>query len=71
MHLDMRYEVEDVGADDRIAQQAKLDTWRHQFNHTRSHERLERLVPSATFRRSIRGFKYGSGLAAWGLGLSD
>lgn len=57
MHLDLRYEVEDIGADDRLAQQAALDRWRHEFNHVRPHEALAQRTPAEVYRSSPRRFK--------------
>lgn len=52
MHLDMRYEVEDAGAADQVAQQRKLDTWRQEFNHVRPHEALGQRTPATVYRKS-------------------
>ncbi|MGH1347242.1 MAG: IS481 family transposase [Nannocystales bacterium] len=57
MHLDMRYEVEDVGAKSKTAQQAKLDEWRQEFNHVRPHEALEMRTPGDIYRRSPRLYR--------------
>jgi len=38
MHLDMRYDVEDVAADDLDAQRIAVRKWRATFNHIRPHE---------------------------------
>lgn len=54
MHLDMRYEVEDIGAEHIDAQQLKLDQWRQEFNHVRPHEALEQKTPASVYRRSPR-----------------
>jgi putative transposase len=57
MHLDMRYEVEDVGADDVAAQQTAMDRWRHEFNHVRPHEALDQRTPATLYRRSSRPYR--------------
>ena len=56
MHLDMRYDVEDVGASSVEAQQRRLDEWRHEFNHVRPHEALGQRVPADLYSRSPRRF---------------
>lgn len=57
MHLDMRYEVEDVGATSVKIQQGLLDEWRNEFNHVRPHEALELQVPADHYHRSPRPYK--------------
>ncbi|WP_276204426.1 IS481 family transposase [Enhygromyxa salina] len=56
MHVDMRFDVEDLGAPTVAEQQAKLDQWRHEFNHVRPHEALDMQVPSAIYCRSPRRY---------------
>jgi len=57
MHLDVRYDVEDVNASDIAAQQQQLDCWRHEFNHVRPHEALGQEVPATLYRPSPRPFR--------------
>ena len=57
MHLDMRYDVEDFGAETRAQQQTKLDGWRHDFNHIRPHEALGQRTPGEFYRRSSRVYR--------------
>lgn len=57
MHLDMRYEVEDVPADDMQAQQDALTTWRVVFNHERPHEALDMNVPADLYSPSKRRYR--------------
>lgn len=57
MHLDMRYEVEDVGADSIAVQQERLDTWRQEFNHVRPHEALSQQTPASVYHVSPRPYK--------------
>lgn len=56
MHLDMRYEVEDVGADNLVHQQAQLDRWMHEFNNVRPHEAIDLKTPSELYLRSERSY---------------
>lgn len=57
MHLDVRYEVEDVPADDLTGQRAALETFRHEFNHVRPHEALDMAVPADMYVKSKRLFR--------------
>lgn len=54
MHLDMRFDVEDVAADDLDAQRVALLRWRAQFNYIRPHEALEMQVPADVYKASQR-----------------
>lgn len=54
MHLDMRFDVEDVAADDLEGQRAALERWQAEFNHVRPHESLDMKVPAELYRRSTR-----------------
>ena len=56
MHLDMRYDVEDVAADDLDAQRIAIRKWRATFNHIRPHEALEMRVPAEVYKPSRRRF---------------
>jgi transposase InsO family protein len=56
MHLDMKFDVEDVPASDLDAQRAALHRWRHEFNHVRPHEALEQRVPADVYRKSTRRY---------------
>jgi putative transposase len=54
MHLDMRYELEDVAASDFEAQQLACDRWRKEFNNVRPHEALGMATPAERYRPSPR-----------------
>lgn len=56
MHLDMRYEVEDMSADNLERQQAEMDKWVHEFNYVRPHEAIELKVPSDLYSSSPRRY---------------
>ena len=56
MHLDMRFDVEDVATHDLEGQRAALERWRHEFNHVRPHEALAMKVPSKRYSRSERPY---------------
>ena len=56
MHLDMRYELEDVAAGDFDAQQVACDRWRKEFNHVRPHEALAMSTPAERYRASPREY---------------
>lgn len=57
MHLDVRYEVEDVPADDLVAQRAALEVFRHEFNEVRPHEALDMAVPADVYVKSTRLYR--------------
>jgi putative transposase len=57
MHLDMRYEVEDVGADNVREQQAAMDNWCHEFNYVRPHDAIDLKVPGDLYRPSSRRYR--------------
>ena len=57
MRLDLRFDVEDVGASDLLSQQALLDQWRHEFNRVRPHEAPDQAVPADVYRRSTRPYQ--------------
>jgi putative transposase len=54
MHLDMRYELEDVAETDFVAQQQACDRWRKEFNYVRPHEALGMATPAERYRASPR-----------------
>ena len=56
MHLDMRYEVEDVAEKDFAAQQQACDRWRKEFNYVRPHEALGMATPAECYRASPRPY---------------
>jgi transposase InsO family protein len=56
MHRDIALEVEGAVDGDMVAQQAALDTWRHDFNHERPHESLGMQVPAQFYSKSSRRF---------------
>lgn len=56
MHLDMRYDVEDVAAHDLAGQLQALEAWRHDFNHVRPHEALSQRTPASVYRKSSRAY---------------
>jgi transposase InsO family protein len=56
MHLDMRFDVEDVPEGDREAQQLAIDVWMAEFNHVRPHESLDMATPAELYRKSTRRY---------------
>jgi putative transposase len=60
MHRDIAWEVEGCVDGDTSANQAALETWRHQFNHERPHEALAMRVPADLYVRSQRRFDHES-----------
>jgi len=56
MHLDMRYDVEDLSADNFAGQQVAMDKWVHEFNHVRPHEALDMKVPNDLYRSSQKRY---------------
>ena len=56
MHLDMRFDVEDVATHDLEGQRAALERWRVEFNHVRPHEALAMKTPVEFYRRSERPY---------------
>ncbi|MCA9572402.1 MAG: IS481 family transposase, partial [Myxococcales bacterium] len=56
MHLDMRYEVEDVAAGTLSEQREALARWRVEFNEVRPHEALDMKTPAEVYRRSPRPY---------------
>ena len=56
MHLDMRYELEDVPADSIEAQQEAIDIWRNEFNLIRPHEAIGLKPPGEVYRPSRRRY---------------
>ncbi len=56
MHLDMRFDVEDVPADDIEAQKIALGRWLLEFNHVRPHEALDMATPASLYRKSTRRY---------------
>lgn len=56
MHLDMRFDVEDVGAADLVGQREALARWMLEFNHQRPHEALEMAVPASRYQVSTRRY---------------
>ncbi len=67
IQLDMRYEIEDAGADGKVAQQQRLDVWGEEFNHVRPHEALGMQVPASLYTPSSRlftGVVYGAAMRA-------
>ncbi|MCP4409941.1 MAG: transposase, partial [Gammaproteobacteria bacterium] len=56
MHLDLRFEVEDIAADNLEMQREVLEDWRQRFNHVRPHEALDMKVPASAYRRSTRRY---------------
>jgi transposase InsO family protein len=57
MHLDMRFEVEDVPANDINAQQIALSRWMLEFNFLRPHEALDLQVPNDHYQKSTRLYR--------------
>jgi putative transposase len=56
MHRDIACEVEGCVDGDTSANQAAIDTWRHQFNHERPHEALQMRVPADLYVKSQRRY---------------
>jgi putative transposase len=56
MHLDMRYELEDVSQPDLATQQAACERWRKEFNFVRPHEALAMATPAERYRPSPRPY---------------
>jgi putative transposase len=54
MHRDIACEIEGCVDGDASAQQAAMETWRHEFNHERPHEAIEMRVPADLYVRSQR-----------------
>jgi len=56
MHLDMRYDVEDLSAENVKRQQAALDAWRVEFNEVRPHEAIGMKVPADLYASSSKRY---------------
>lgn len=56
MHRDIAIEVEAGPGGDLVAEQAALQTWRHEFNHERPHEALGMQVPADLYAKSPRTY---------------
>jgi putative transposase len=54
LHFDMRFELEDPGAETAQQQQALCDRWRQEFNHVRPHEALGMKTPAEVYHPSTR-----------------
>lgn len=57
MHLDMRFELEDVAESTFDAQQDACDRWRKEFNCVRPHEALAMDTPAERYRPSPRVYE--------------
>lgn len=54
LHVDVRWGLQEPGADTLEAQQRACDLWRHEFNHVRPHEALNMRTPAEVYRPSQR-----------------
>lgn len=56
MHRDIAWEIEGRVDGDLSAQQASLDSWRHEYNHERPHEALGMRRPAELYTKSERRY---------------
>jgi transposase InsO family protein len=56
MHRTLKAEAVEPGKLDLLAQQARFDTWRHEFNHVRPHEALGQTTPASHYEPSPRPY---------------
>jgi len=56
LHVDVRFDLEDVAAPTLALQQAECDRWRHEFNHVRPHEALGQRLPADVYSSSPRRY---------------